>query len=199
MLCRCTGYQNIVTAVESYLAEEPAVAGVETEAEPRIATRDWIGERVRASEDERLLRGQGRFVDDVEPADLPAHGCRALPVPARAHPRHRRLARRLSSRASRQFSSGATSWRDGAEHGAAAASRRAAARLLRDGADVALFEGQPVVAVVAVDRYVAEDALDLIDVDYDPSTMWSNGSGPDAGAPVLHEQLGSNLLVVEPP
>jgi len=30
------------------------------------------------------------------------------------------------------------------------------------------FVGHPVAVVVAVDRYVARDALDLIDVDYDP-------------------------------
>ena len=34
--------------------------------------------------------------------------------------------------------------------------------------DRALFEGQPVVSVVATDRYVAEDALGAISVDYDP-------------------------------
>ena len=65
--------------------------------------------------------------------------------------------------------------------------------------DVALFEGQPVVSVVAVDRYVAEDALDLIDVDYDPI---DHVIDPEAAltpaAPVLHEQLGSNLLVSNP-
>ena len=65
--------------------------------------------------------------------------------------------------------------------------------------DVALFEGQPVVSVVAVDRYVAEDALDLIDVDYDPL---DHVIDPEAAltpaAPVLHEQLGSNLLVSNP-
>ena len=35
-------------------------------------------------------------------------------------------------------------------------------------ADVARYEGEPVAAVVAENAYIARDAIDLIEVDYDP-------------------------------
>jgi carbon-monoxide dehydrogenase large subunit len=65
--------------------------------------------------------------------------------------------------------------------------------------DVALWEGQPVVSVVACDRYVAEDALDLIEVEYDvlPHVVDAlDALEPDA--PQLQDVLESNLLVANP-
>jgi carbon-monoxide dehydrogenase large subunit len=57
-----------------------------------------------------------------------------------------------------------------------------------------LWVGQPVAAVVATDPYLAEDALGLIDVEYDPLPATVD---PEAalreGAPILHEELGDNI------
>ena len=48
---------------------------------------------------------------------------------------------------------------------------------------------------LASDRYVAEDALDLIDVSYRPlPAVVDPVAALEAGAPVLHEKVGSNLL-----
>ena len=53
--------------------------------------------------------------------------------------------------------------------------------------DVARYEGEPVVAVAAVDRYVAEDALELIDVDYEPLPhVVTVEDALRPGAPQLH-------------
>ncbi|WP_260924122.1 xanthine dehydrogenase family protein molybdopterin-binding subunit [Novosphingobium sp. 9] len=60
--------------------------------------------------------------------------------------------------------------------------------------DKVRYFGEPVAVVVARDRYVAEDALDLIKVDYEtlPSVIDPEAAlAPDA--PVLHDGLGSNL------
>jgi 2-furoyl-CoA dehydrogenase large subunit len=60
--------------------------------------------------------------------------------------------------------------------------------------DKARFVGEPVAAVVARNRYVAEDALDLIEVDYEllpPVVDPEKGAQPDAA--VLHENIGSNV------
>lgn len=62
--------------------------------------------------------------------------------------------------------------------------------------DVARFEGEPVVAVAAQDRYIAEDALELIAIDYEPLPHVvdaETAASPDA--PVLHTELGTNVLV----
>ena len=57
-LCRCTGYQNIVKAVERAARARPS------EGAQRMTTK-LIGAKVQRVEDQRFLRGQGRYVDDV--------------------------------------------------------------------------------------------------------------------------------------
>ncbi|MDP2645111.1 MAG: xanthine dehydrogenase family protein molybdopterin-binding subunit [Desulfobacterales bacterium] len=58
----------------------------------------------------------------------------------------------------------------------------------------ARYVGEPVVAVAAVDRYVAEDALELIRVEYEPlPAVVDVEKACDADAPVIHEEHGSNL------
>jgi len=53
--------------------------------------------------------------------------------------------------------------------------------------------GEPVVAVVAEDKYIAQDALDLVEVDYDPlDAVTSSEDALAEGAPILHEQFGTN-------
>ena len=60
--------------------------------------------------------------------------------------------------------------------------------------DKARFVGEPVAAIVARDRYLAEDALELIDVEYEPlPAIVDPEKALQAGAPILHENIGSNL------
>ena len=67
--------------------------------------------------------------------------------------------------------------------------------------DRVLWVGQPVAAVVATDPYLAEDALELIDVEYDPlPPVVDPEAALEEGAPVLHPELGNNVhthLLVE--
>ena len=59
--------------------------------------------------------------------------------------------------------------------------------------------GEPVVAVVAESRYLAEDALDLISIDYEPLPAVvdvERALAPDA--PRIHEDLESNVAAVVP-
>ncbi|MGH2735494.1 MAG: xanthine dehydrogenase family protein molybdopterin-binding subunit, partial [Actinomycetota bacterium] len=60
--------------------------------------------------------------------------------------------------------------------------------------DRVLWAGQPIGYIVAEDRYVAEDALELIEVDYEPLEVAANVDAALAeGAPVLHPELGDNI------
>ena len=63
--------------------------------------------------------------------------------------------------------------------------------------DVAHFEGQPVVSVVARSRAIAEDALDLIDVEFEPLPHVSDVvRAMESDAPLLHpRELATNRLV----
>ncbi len=61
--------------------------------------------------------------------------------------------------------------------------------------DKVTYVGDPVAAVVAESRAIAEDALELIEVDYEPLPHILDGrSAIQEGAPVLHEEVGSNLV-----
>ncbi len=58
------------------------------------------------------------------------------------------------------------------------------------------FVGEPVAVVLASNRYLAEDALELVKVDYRPLQAVIDpviAAGPDA--PVLHPKVGSNIVV----
>jgi aerobic carbon-monoxide dehydrogenase large subunit len=60
--------------------------------------------------------------------------------------------------------------------------------------DKVRFTGDGVAAVVATSPYIARDALDLIDVDYDAlPVVTSQEAALAEGAPVLHEQAPGNL------
>jgi 2-furoyl-CoA dehydrogenase large subunit len=61
--------------------------------------------------------------------------------------------------------------------------------------DKVRYVGEPVAIVVAEDRYIAEDALDLVQVDYEPlAAAASIDSAIASDAPVLHEAVGSNIV-----
>jgi len=54
--------------------------------------------------------------------------------------------------------------------------------------------GEPLAVVVATNRYLAEDAAELVDVDFEPLEVVSDLEAALApNAPVLHEHIGSNL------
>ena len=57
------------------------------------------------------------------------------------------------------------------------------------------YVGEPVAVVIAEDRYVAEDALELISVDYEalPATADPEAAMAD-NATLLHEDVGSNVV-----
>jgi aerobic carbon-monoxide dehydrogenase large subunit len=58
------------------------------------------------------------------------------------------------------------------------------------------FVGEPVVAVVAGDRYRAEDALDAIRVRYDPlPALVDAQAAMNANAPRVHDELADNVLM----
>jgi carbon-monoxide dehydrogenase large subunit len=60
--------------------------------------------------------------------------------------------------------------------------------------DRVCWQGEPVAAIVAESRHLAEDALDLIEVDYEElPVMVDIETALDAGSTVIHPDLGDNL------
>lgn len=128
-----------------------------------------IGASIKRVEDRRLLAGAGRFV-----ADLRRPGMVSAVVVRSPHA-HARLAR-IDTRAARALAGvldcltfhdvtpplGVIPMR--------MASRPELNRYLQSplAADVVRYVGEPVAVVVAIDQYVAEDARDLVEVEYEP-------------------------------
>jgi aerobic carbon-monoxide dehydrogenase large subunit len=55
------------------------------------------------------------------------------------------------------------------------------------------FAGEPVAVVVATDRYKAQDALEFIEVDYEPmSVVTDTEKALENGVPLVHEEFGTN-------
>jgi carbon-monoxide dehydrogenase large subunit len=58
------------------------------------------------------------------------------------------------------------------------------------------FAGEAVVGVLARSRYLAEDAAELIDIEYEPLPLVIDPEEAlQAGAPLLHEDAGTNVLL----
>lgn len=55
------------------------------------------------------------------------------------------------------------------------------------------FAGEAVAAVVATDRYVARDAVELVHVEYEPLPAVVDLDAAYAGAPYVHEEFGTNV------
>jgi 2-furoyl-CoA dehydrogenase large subunit len=125
----------------------------------------WVGRPLLRLEDDALLRGQGRFMDDIEPVP---HARQAAIL--RSQLAHARITRLDASAA--LALPGVAGVLTGAE--VAAMSRPFPVGI--DGAppyyaaahEITRYVGEPLAVVVAKDRYVAEDALELIELDYEP-------------------------------
>lgn len=60
--------------------------------------------------------------------------------------------------------------------------------------DKVRYVGEPVAVVVAKNRYLAEDALAAIEVEYEPlPAIVDIEQAMQTGAPILHEEVGSNI------
>lgn len=57
------------------------------------------------------------------------------------------------------------------------------------------YFGEPVAAVVATDPYIAEDAAELVEIEYEPLPVVLDAEKAlKEGAPVLHDSVGNNLV-----
>lgn len=154
----------------------------------------WIGEPLPRKEDERLLRGDARFVDDM---DFP--GVLHMAVGRSPYP-HALLG--SVDTAGALAIPGVVAVLTGAD-----VVRRSrplgVLRPLPDMPELAFhamavgrvrFEGQPVVSVVATSRALAEDALEAVNIDYDPLPhVTDTVAALDVSAPVVWDHLGTNL------
>lgn len=164
----------------------------------REAPRDemrWIGKSMKRIEDPRLLTGKGKYLDDVS---VPGMAHAAILRSPLAHAliksidisRAEKLPGVIAVVTGKKFSetTGPT-----VTFSSPAVVQHAIA------VDKVRHVGEAVVAVIAEDRYIAEDALELIDVEYEELPVVSDiEEMPNAhGAAVLHPELGDTNVAAD--
>ena len=157
-----------------------------------VPSRPWIGRSVPRIEDAALLTGRGRYIDDlgVPPGTLHAAILRSPHAHAEIEAIETARAGSLP---------GVAALLTGRDIQALTTSLLVGVKAPIDcwpiATDRVRYVGEPVAVVVARDRYVAEDALDLIEVLYRPlPAVVDPRAALEAGAPVLHAGLHGNTV-----
>ena len=152
-----------------------------------------VGTRVKRREDPRLVQGLSHYVDDLRMADV-------LQVAILRSPHAHARINGINTDAASALA-GVVSVTTGADIGDSVGSVPCAAAnpTLRTPPHPVLaqgevrYVGEPVVAVVAEDSYTARDALDLVEVDYEPLPAVSDlEKALQPGSPLVHSQWDSN-------
>jgi carbon-monoxide dehydrogenase large subunit len=166
--------------------------------EPYMSTRT-LGQRIKRNEDPRLLTGQALYVDDV---DLPNMLQAAFLRSPYAHARILNID--VSAALQRE---GVVAVYTAADLGdywkpgpllvspppveGTTFNERTQVPLAKD---KVRFAGEPIVMVLAESRYIAEDALADIQVDYEPQqAVVDLEKALQPGGPLVHEDVGSNV------
>jgi carbon-monoxide dehydrogenase large subunit len=156
---------------------------------------DILGKPLLRREDRRFLTGQGRYLDDIAiPRAL--HACFV-----RSPHAHARIV--SIDVAAARAAPGVVAVVTGTELADWTTTLRMAPPI--DGLkptemtalprDKVRFQGDPVACVVARDRYLAEDAAELVAVDYAPlPAVTDMAAALAAGAPLVDDSLPSNLV-----
>jgi aerobic carbon-monoxide dehydrogenase large subunit len=155
-----------------------------------------IGAAVERREDHRLLTGHGKFLDDL---DMPGT-CEAAFL--RSHHGHARILRIDTSAALDVPGVVGVFVGEDIRPIMKPMPAKVAHPDLQDiprlpmALDAVHYVGEPVAVVVAASRYIAEDAVDLLDVDYQPLPAISSTAAALApGAPLAHEGARDNIAV----
>ena len=155
-----------------------------------VAT-SWCGQSVERVEDGPLLIGRGRFIDDlgVRPGTLHAAILRSPHAHAKI---------RATDTAAARKALGVAAVITGAEVTTLSTSLVVGVKAPIECWPIAVervrYAGEPVAVVLATNRYLAEDALELIEVDYEPlPAVIDPLAALDPKQLALHEGLGSNI------
>lgn len=157
---------------------------------PTSAPR-WVGRRVNRREDLKLLTGRTKFIGDVGmPGMLHAAILRSIEPHARITRVEVGAAAALPGVVAVVAGRDAQRW-------------TGPARSVPEGwggyclaSEKVTFVGEPVAAVAATSRHIAEDALELIEVDYEPlSPVVDPFAAMDDGSPLVIEEHGTNIMM----
>jgi carbon-monoxide dehydrogenase large subunit len=158
-------------------------------------THTWIGQSVARKEDRKLLTGQGSFVDNMT---LPGTIYMALVRSPYAHARISGVDTKQAAAAEgvvAVFSGAdlAEDWKASLPTAWLPTEDTASPMHRPLATDKARYEGDAVAVVVADSRAAANDAAELVVVDYEPLDAVVDPEAALAdGAPIVHDDLGTN-------
>ncbi len=156
-----------------------------------------FGSRMNRVEDPRLITGEAKYVDDIK---LPGMAYAAILRSPYAHAKIKSINTQKAARVpgvigvytGQDFKDLPTlpcAWQAGGVK-----NNVNTPRVLE--IDRVTFTGAGVAVVVAEDRYTAEDALGIIDVEYEPlATVVDAEKATQPGAPQLHENAPNNIVM----
>lgn len=155
----------------------------------------YIGKHLARKEDYRLLTGYGRYIDDIEmPGALHACFVRSPHAHARIVSIDVERAREMPGVVAVVTGREVAEWTNRLRM-APPIDGLQAVEMDALPIDKVRFQGDPVVCIIAIDRYHAEDAMEQVAVEYEPlpvvSTMWQ---ALDPASVLVDESLTSNLL-----
>ncbi len=152
----------------------------------------FVGSRVKRREDPRLISGNGTYVDDVTlPGMLSVVILRSPYAHAKINSINVDAARKLPGVVA-VLTGEDLKGKIGSLTTAAPAEHIPYHPPLAQGR--VRLVGDAVVAAVATDQYIAQDALDLVEVDYDPLPVITDPEKAlEQGSPIIHEQFGTNI------
>jgi carbon-monoxide dehydrogenase large subunit len=155
-----------------------------------------VGAPIRRTEDPRLLTGSGEYTADRKP-DRPLHV--AFRRSEQPHARITRIDRSHAQAAPGVVAVFTADDIAGDFKPVIPFSRMAnyyATPIMPLASGKVRHVGEAIAAVVATSRYLAEDALELIEIEFDQlGTVANSELAVAADAPLLHEEAGTNVLI----
>ncbi len=157
-------------------------------------TKGYFGQPLKRVEDPRLIKGLGTYVDDLKlPGLLHAVLLRSPYAHARILSIKTDAAKALPGVIG-VFTGADVNAQCGLIPCASSMPDLKAPKHTVLAGDRVYFVGHAVAVVVATDRYIARDALDLIEVDYDPLPVVANPEKAlEKDSPLTHPELGTNV------
>ena len=173
------------------IEQDPNAAKValDTKGAEGVARR-WLGKSINRVEDPRFLRGEGRYIDDIK---LPGMAHAAIVRSPHAHAKI--LAIRTEAAEQLPGVIAVVTGTDVAERANPLPSF-GAGPIVQDMIAIEKVRhfGECVAAVIAESRSIAEDACDLIEVDYEPlPVVLDPNEARREGGPLVHEKMGTNV------
>ena len=157
----------------------------------------YSGQPLKRFEDPKLVAGEGTFIDDIKrPGMLHACVLRSLHAHALIRSIDASSARRMPGVITVVTGDDVVDTLKEMPVGARKADEMKAPRhpVLPQGK--VCYVGQPVAIAVAEDRYLARDAIDHIEIDYEPlSPLLDPFEAMKEGAVPIHQELGTNLAL----